>query len=109
MYQQTNYSTSLKVRAGDGVIFAAPSGKTYEAIVLETDWIGHEVNLLVEFSFTWSGRIVRSTGWQPFSSIRVIDPAPVCPGCGDHGYLSIVGDQDTPCPICNPVEMEVTF
>lgn len=101
MYTQ-NYSTKLNVRAGDMVVFAAPSGKTYEATVLETDWIGHEVNLLVEFSFTWSGRIVRSTGWQPFSSIRVVDPAPVCPACHDVGYTSVRnGDDDQPCPICS--------
>jgi hypothetical protein len=97
------------VRAGANVVFAAPSGKTYEAIVLETDWIGHEVNLLVEFSFTWSGRVVRSTGWQPFSSIRVIEPADVCPSCGDKGYVSIHGDEARECPLCNPVEMEITF
>lgn len=109
MDQQTQYSTKFNVGAGDTVVFAAPSGKTYEAIVLETDWIGREVNLLVEFSFTWSGRSVRSTGWQPFSSIRVVDPAPVCCGCGDHGYVHIVGDDDQPCPICNPVEMDVIF
>src|SRR5687768_701880 len=107
MYQQADYSTKFNVGAGDTVVFAAPSGKTYEAIVLETDWIGHEVNLLVEFSFTWSGRVVKSTGWQPFSSIRVVDTAPVCPGCGNHGYLSIVGDSDSPCPICNPMGGEI--
>jgi hypothetical protein len=39
----------------------------------------------------------------------IVDVLPVCPACGDHGYLSIVGDLDTPCPICNPIEMEVTF
>lgn len=103
------YSTNPKLRAGDSVIFAAPSGKTYEAIVLETDWIGHEVNLLVEFSFTWNNRVVKSTGWQPFSSIRQ-PAAEVCPACNDVGHLSIRnGCDDQPCPICNPVEMEVTF
>jgi hypothetical protein len=105
MYNNQQYNT---IRVGDNVVFAAPSGRTYEAIVLETDWISHEVNLLVEFSFTWNNRIIKSTGWQPFSSIR--QPAKdVCPACGDHFYLSIVGDLDTPCPICNPVELEVIF
>lgn len=90
------------------MIFAAPSGNEYEAVVLETDWIGHEVNLLVEFSFTWNNRVVKSTGWQPFSSIRQ-PAADVCPACGDSGYLGISGDDGRECPICNPVEMEVTF
>lgn len=40
---------------------------------------------------------------------NVIEIKPPCPDCGGHGYLSIVGDQDTPCPVCNPVADEVAF
>ena len=105
MYQ---YITKPSLRAGDSVVFAAPSGKTYEAIVLETDYIGREVNLLVEFSFTWNNRIIKSTGWQPFSSIR--EPAKdVCPACNGVGYTSVRnGDDDQACPICSESD-EVAF
>lgn len=39
----------------------------------------------------------------------VIEIKPPCPRCGDHGYLSIVGDCDTPCPCCNVSDDEVIF
>lgn len=43
-------------------------------------------------------------------AISEVQPVGKCPACGDSGYLGIRnGDNDQPCPICNPVEMDVTF
>ena len=33
----------------------------------------------------------------------VVELNPVCPDCGDHGYLSIHGDNDVPCNRCYPI------
>jgi len=43
--------------------------------------------------------VVRGKTWKP-----------KCQNCNDISYLSIRnGCDDQPCPVCNPVEMEVTF
>lgn len=42
--------------------------------------------------------VVRGQSWKP-----------KCARCNDVGVLSISGDQTVDCPVCNPVELEVTF
>lgn len=32
-----------------------------------------------------------------------------CPRCNNHGYISISGDNDTPCPLCDDTETSVPF
>ena len=50
-----------------------------------------------------------SEHWVNESDVLNISDVTRCPRCDNHGFIAIYGDDSIECPVCNPVDMEITY
>lgn len=93
------------------IVYTRWMGANY---IVSGEVIGEREVKIRRYNATVTEYLVKPAPGVTGLSRHIVDESAVvkiekCERCHDHGYLSIVGDSDVPCPVCNVSDDEVTF